>query len=292
VTATTEITFGNIPTTDLAKRASTITWDPSYSLTPAISLPADTTLYSYPPYLTVTADTASFASNFTFSGYLKYDWLVWSLKDLYFDIDFGFSAALELTAEVAASYNKTFTYAPSSLFYGFTVPGILTIGPELIFAVDAEVYASAQTTLTTGVEVDLADGNVHVDLLHESNTNTSGWTPTYSANANISGVAEAQINPTAKLTVEIEISIFGGLIDLSTGLTAKPGFTNDFILTGNAGVDLTGYEDLTNNSTCENGLAIDSEFVFDLSAFATEWYSTDLYSVDLPILKKCFEFAK
>ncbi len=239
----------------------------------------------------MTADTASFASNVTFSGYLKYNWLTFSLKDLYFDIDVGFSSTLELTAEVGASYNTTFTYSPSSLFYGLTVPGILTLGPELIFAVDAEVYASAETTLTTEVQVGLADGNVHVDLLDESNTGTSGWVPTYSAHANISGVAEAQLNPTASLTVEIEISIFGGLIDLSTGITATPGFTNEFILTAAAGVDLTGYEDLTNATTCENGLAIDSEFVFGVKAFATEWYSTELYSVDVPILKSCFEYT-
>jgi hypothetical protein len=254
-------------------------------------LPADTTLYSNAPYLTVTADTASFASNVTFSGYLKYNWLTFSLKDLYFDIDVGFKSTLELTADIAASYNNTFSYSPASLFYGLTIPGILTLGPELIFAVDAEVYASAKTTLTTEVQVGLADGNVHVDLLDKSNTATSGWMPTYNASANISGKAEAQLNPTASLTVEIAISIFGGLIDLSTGLTASPGFTNDFILTGAAGVDLTGYEALTNGTTCENGLAIDSEFVFDLVAFATEWYSTKLYSVDLPILKKCFEFT-
>jgi hypothetical protein len=139
--------------------------------------------------------------------------------------------------------------------------------------------------------VGLADGNVHVDLLDESNTGTSGWVPTYSAHANISGVAEAQLNPTASLTVEIEISIFGGLIDLSTGITATPGFTNEFILTAAAGVDLTGYEDMTNATTCENGLAIDSEFVFGVKAFATEWYSTELYSVDVPILKSCFEYT-
>lgn len=239
----------------------------------------------------MTADTASFASNVTFSGYLKYNWLTFSLQDLYFDIDVGFTSALELTAEVGAAYNTTFTYAPSSLFYGLTVPGILTLGPELIFAVDAEVYASAETTLTTEVQVGLADGNVHVDLLDESNTATSGWVPTYSASATISGVAEAQLNPAASLTVEIEISIFGGLVDLSTGLTATTGFTNDFVLTAAAGVDLTGYENLTNASTCENGLAIDSEFTFDLLAFATEWYSTTLYSVDVPILKECFEYT-
>lgn len=203
----------------------------------------------------------------------------------------GFTADLELTADVGASYNTTFTYSPSSLFYGLTVPGILTLGPELIFAIDAEVYTSAKTILTTEIQVGLPDGNVHVDLLDNSNTATSGWVPTYSASATISGVAEAQLNPTASLTVEIEISLFGGLIDLSTGLTASPGFTNDFILTSAAGVDLTGYEDLTNATTCENGLAIDSEFVFDVVAFATQWYSTTLYSVDLPILKSCFEFT-
>jgi hypothetical protein len=227
----------------------------------------------------------------TFSGYLKYNWLTFSLNDLYFDIDVGFSSTVELTADVGASYNTTFSYSPASLFYGLTVPGILTLGPELIFAVDAQVYASAKTTLTTEVQVGLADGNVHVDLLDKSNTATSGWVPTYSASATISGVAEAQLNPSASLTVEIEISIFGGLIDLSTGLTASPGFTNDFILTAAAGVDLSGYKDLTNAATCENGLAIDSDFVFDVVAFATEWYSTTLYSVDVPLLKSCFEYT-
>jgi len=254
-------------------------------------LPADTTLYSYSPYVTVTADTASFSSNVTFSGYLKYNWLTFKLSDLYFDIDVGFTSTLELTAVVGDSFNTTFSYSPSPLFYGVTVPGILTLGPELIFAVDAEVYASAETTLTTEVQVGLADGNVHVDLLDESNTTTSGWVPTYNASAAILGVAEAQLNPTASLTIEIEISIFGGLIDLSTGVTATPGFTNDFILTAAAGVDLTGYEDLTDAGTCTNGLAIDSDFVFAVEAFATEWYSTKLYSVDIPILKECFEYA-
>ncbi len=250
----------------------------------------DTVLYSYSPYLTVTANEASFASNVTVSGYLKYNWLTFSLNDLYFDIDVGFSSALGLTAVVGASYNQTFTYSPSPLYYGLTVPGVIELGPELIFAIDVEVYASAETTLSTQVGVGLADGNVHVDLLDESNTSTSGWVPTYSASASITGSAEAQLNPTASLTVEIECKIFGGLIDLSTGLTAKPSFTNDFKLTGGAGVDLTGYEDLTGNGTCEDGLAIDSEFAFVLDAFATEWYSTELYSVDLTIFKGCFNY--
>ena len=168
---------------------------------------------------------------------------------------------------------------------------MIELGPALKFAVDAEIYASEAVTLTTDLTVGLVDGNVHVDLLTQSNTATSGWVPTQSASANISGQAEAQLNPTASLTVEIAINIFGGLIDLSTGLTAKPGFTNDFILTAAEGVDLSGVQKLTTNGTCQEGLEIESNFVFSVDAFATEWYSTELYSVNVPILKECFSWA-
>lgn len=288
---TSEITFGNLPTADLTKRDLNTTLVSDYTISPAIALPADTLLYSYAPYLTVTADQGYFDSTLTLSGYLLWDWFTFSVDALYFDFDVEFSSALEITADVAAAFNKTFSYTPATLFYGYTVPGIITIGPELIFAVDANVYASGETNLTVEVQVGLADGNVHVDLLHESKTGTSGWVPTYNASATISGAAEAQINPSVSLTVEIALTLFDDLISLSTGLTAKPGFTNTFILTGAAGVDLTGYEDLTSSGTCENGLAIDSEFVFSVEAFATEWYETTLYEVEVPLLHECYLYA-
>jgi len=210
---------------------------------------------------------------------------------LYFDIDTAFTSILALNAEVASGYNTTFTYSPSTLFYGISVPGVLELGPELKFAIDADIYASEAVTLATEVELALTDGKVHLDLLDESNTSTSGWTPNYSASANISGQAKAELNPTTSLTVEIAISIFGGLIDLSTGLTAKPGFDNSFILTAAEGVDLVGVENLTRAGTCKEGLELSSNFTFSVDAFATEWYSTKLYSVEVPILNECFSWA-
>jgi hypothetical protein len=285
----TVITFGNIPSATLSKRDLVI--DPTYSIDQTFTLAEDYTIYAIEPYLTVsTTDAATFTGNVTFSGYLKYNWLLWKLEDLYFDIDADLSADLSLSADVTAQYNTTFSYSPAVLFYGVSVPGILELGPQLQFGVDAFVAASAEVTITTELTAAVADGNVHVDLLDESKTSTSGWTPTYSAKVNVSGEVEAQLNPAAVLTVEIAIDFFGGLLDLSTGLTASTGFDNSLTLTGAAGVDLAGVEDLNKNGTCDQGLALKSDFVFDVTAFATEWFSTSLYSVDIPLLDKCFSW--
>ena len=71
--------------------------------------------------------------------------------------------------------------------------------------------------ITAGVGVKLEKGNVHIDVVNGAKTKTSGWVPAYVASTDISGVAAAQLNPTAKLTVELECRLFGGLVDLTSG---------------------------------------------------------------------------
>jgi hypothetical protein len=286
---TTEITFGAIPSTALSKRELVL--DPSYTISAALALPSATTLYTLSPYLTVSADEASFTSNLTFSGYLKYSWSKVKLEDLYFDIDAGYSADLTLSADITSSYNTTFSYSPTALTYSFiSVPGILSLGPELTFSIDAEVSASEAVTITAGAEVAMADGNVHLDLLNKNNTKTSGWTPTYTASAEVTGNITATFNPKAALTVELSIVFFGGLIDLSTGVTATPGFENSFILTAAEGFDLSGVEDLTSAGTCADGLELQSNFTFAIEAFATEWWKEEVYNVTIPLLDKCYSW--
>jgi len=261
-------------------------------LNTAIALPADTVLYTYSPYLTVTADAASFVANVTFSGYLSYNWLTFTVTDLYFDIDSAFTAAFEISADVTSAYNTTFTYAPATLSYSLvSVPGILELGPELSFSVSADIAASEAVDLTATASISLADGNVHVDLLNEDLTTTSDWSPDYSVGGTVSGVAVASINPYAGLTVEIGINFFAGLIDLSSGLTASPGFTNVFTLTGGESIDLSGLTNLTSEGTCGNGLALQSDFTFNVLAFVTEWWSDTIYTVDVPIVNECYPWV-
>lgn len=59
----TEISFGQLSGLALEKRDLII--DSSYTIFPSLALEPDTVLYSYAPYVTVTADTASFTSNVT-----------------------------------------------------------------------------------------------------------------------------------------------------------------------------------------------------------------------------------
>jgi hypothetical protein len=223
---------------------------------------------------------------------LRYNFLLFKLEDLYFDIDVALAADLEITAAVTAAYSTTFGYTPASLTYALIdIPGVLELGPALTFAAGADLAASAAVDVTAGVGIIISDGNVHLDALDKSKTTTSGWVPTYSAFANISGVAEASIDPYISLTVEIAVSVLGGLVDLSTGITAKPKIENDFILTGSGGVSLAGVTDVTSTGTCAQGLELKSGFVFTIVAFATQWYSTELYKYQKSFLDECFSWA-
>ncbi|KAH7319241.1 hypothetical protein BKA65DRAFT_97374 [Rhexocercosporidium sp. MPI-PUGE-AT-0058] len=293
VASYTTISFGNIEAgvanTTNDKRALVI--DPRFTFNPHLALPEDTVLFKYDPYVTITADNASFSSEVTFSGYLAYNWFLWRLDAFYFDIDAGFKADLGLSASVQAAYETKFSYAPPSLYYGVSVPGVIELGPMLQFSVGTEIGVSAAAKLSTAFEVALAKGNVHLDVLNSKKTGVSGWTPTYSASADINGQVQAYFNPSAILTVEIAAKVFGGLIDLSTGLTARPGFDNSFVLTGGVGVDLGGVKNITNTASCSQGLQLHSNFTFGLDAFATQWYKGTLYEVNLPLLDKCFSWA-
>jgi len=265
--------------------------DPSYTVNTTLALPDATTLYSYSPYLTVTADSASFSAAVTFSGYLSFDWWTLSMEELYFDIDVTSSAELEITADITSAYDHTFTYSPSDLSYTLvSVPGVLELGPALAFSVGAEISASEAVTLTAAASVALVDGNIHLDLIDEDSTGTSGWTPTYSIAANISGEVVADINPVAALTVEIAVSFFSGLIDLSSGLTATPGFENSFVVTAAERVGLDGVKSLTSDGTCAEGLEIDSKFTFSVEVFVGTLWSDTLYNVTVPIVDECFSW--
>jgi hypothetical protein len=249
-------------------------------------------LYNYAPYITVTADEASFSSNVMLSGYLAYNWLTFKVDSLYFDLDLSLATSLSLSASIDSAYNTTFTYAPTSLFYRLTVPGIVELGPELQFSVSAEVAASEAATLTTSLGTELGDGNVHLDFLTEDETTTSGWIPTYSVSTNISGNASATLNPTAAVTIELAIIFFGGILDLSSGVTAKPGFENDFTLTAAEDVDLNGVKNVTSGGVCAEGLALSSNFTFVVEAFVTEFWIDEVYSVVVPIVDECFSWEK
>lgn len=288
-----EVLFGNVGSSTLSKRT---TWDPSYTISQDLALPANDVLYTLTDYLEVTADEVSLDTNVTFSGYLKYNFWTFDLQDLYFDVNVDSTLDIALTAEVLAAYSTTFTYSPNTLSTTVvSVPGILTIGPALTFLATTAISADSPVDLTVNTTVSLNDATVHLDLQNQDNTYATNWNPDYKVTAELSGKAEASLDPSASLTVEIQIEFLSGLVDLSSGLTATPGFTNTFTLSAdevatveNGTITATS---ISSGGSCADGLEVASNFTFGLTGFLTSYWSFDLYEVTVPIGDECWTWV-
>ncbi|WYZ45016.1 hypothetical protein EsH8_VIII_000332 [Colletotrichum jinshuiense] len=295
-----EMSFSSLPAATLSKR---LTLDPSVSLTFAEGLADNTVLYSDGQYVNITADEAWFSSTITFSGYLKYNFWGFKLEALYFDLDTTFDSAVGVSVDVAASYSHSLKYAPDALSYSLvSVPGIVELGPGVAFAVGLDFDVSAAVGVTAGLSVALPAGNVHLDLLHGDKSSATGWEPQYSSYANITQSADVRVDASADVTVELAFKLLGGLVDLSSGITATPGFDNRFKLRGAQNLELAG--NFTASPTragadlpadgliCadKNGVEFETDFYFNLTGFATQWWSGELYSTRVPLWDLCYSF--
>jgi len=287
-----------MPAATLTKR---ITLDPSLSLNFSDSIDPNTVLYQDGDNFKITADEASFASTVTISGYLKYNFGAVKLEALYFDLDTSFDADLALSASASGAYKKTHRYAPDDLSYSLvSVPGLVSLGPGISFAVGVDVDVSAAVGLKAGAGITIPNGNVHVDFLDGDKTGTSGWEPHYTSFANVTEAADVKIDASAEVTVELAFELLGGLVDLSSGVTAIPGFDNRFKLNGEQGAAIAGRQlrdaDVEvlrrgeDGMVCaeNNALELETEFYFKVKAFATKFWNAELYSVRVPLWDFCY----
>ncbi|KAH6683506.1 hypothetical protein F5X68DRAFT_210753 [Plectosphaerella plurivora] len=293
-----EMEFNSLPAATLTRR---LTLDPKYAITFAEGLPERTTIFSDGKYIQVTAEEAWFSSTLTFSGKLKYNFWGFKLEQLYFDIDAEFDSSAAISASITAAFTEAIAYQPDALAYSLVdVPGIISLGPGIAFGLSLDVNATAAVGLYAGVDISLPAGNVHVDFLDGAKTGTSGWEPQYNSYANISQAADVALDVGADVTVMLQFKLLGGLVDLSSGVTASPGFANTFKLRGEqnaivngttkaigAGIDVP-HDALECADT--NGLEFTSDFFFSVSAFATKWFNKELYNVRVPLVDYCLSF--
>lgn len=285
----TEISFSSVP---IANAKRDITWDPSLlNISSSLALPGSTTLFSYAPYVTVTADHGELSSSVVLSGYLRYSVAELKLEELYFDFDTSVSASLGLTVDIEAPYSTTATYTAPALSYSIIdIPGIITLGPALGFAIGVDLAASAAVSVSADLQASIDDGNIHVDFRDSSASSATGWTPTFTASANITEKAEVSVDPFIDVTVELECKLLGDLLDLSVGVTAEPKFNNDFILTAAQDVGSGGEVSQPNSTDCAQGPQIKSEFEFSVIAFVTQYWQDTLYNVVVPIADECYSW--
>ncbi|OHF00210.1 hypothetical protein CORC01_04399 [Colletotrichum orchidophilum] len=286
----TEISFSNVPVQNPASSKRDIKWDDGgVHITNTLALPAATNLFTYDPYVSITADEASLTSNMTFSGTLKYSIIPLKVEQLALDIDTTFAAVLGLTVDVKAPYSGNFTYDPEDLGYNFVdIPGIIKLGPAIGFAIGVELEADAKAIVTTDLGLSFPDAKLHLDLVDSAASSATGWDPVWTANANISEKAAIGVNPYVELGLEVVFEILGGAIDLSSGVTSHSKLVNDFTLSASQGVNGTDAGIGQDNTGCQEGFAVKSDFFFSVVGFATQWWSQELYSVEVPVADECY----
>ncbi|EPE02600.1 hypothetical protein F503_06576 [Ophiostoma piceae UAMH 11346] len=293
-TKVTPATLTSNCTADVASRTKRqIVATPSLTIAHSVSLPP-TVLFSEAP-LTLTADKATISASATLSGTIRYSILTFTLKEFTVDFDTSLSTELGLDLVLTGAYNATPKYSAPALEYDvISVPGILTIGPELLFDVGVAVAVDAALAATAKVGASITDGNVHIDVLNQGLTTTSGWVPEFTHSVNISENAHASIDPFVDVTVGIACKILDGLLDLSVALEAQPRFNNEFILaatqseSGNA--TSTAITTGGGSGSCANGVEVVSDFQFSLIAIVTQFWSDTIYSVNVPVANECYNF--
>lgn len=251
------------------------------------------TLYENDPYVTATAESGSLGVSVTLGGYLEFDIWSFSLDALYVDVETNTTADLVLGLEVTAPYANTFSYTNGVEYYVVDVPGILTFGPELSFAVGADLDVDAAVDITLDVGADIQSASLHLDFVGDS-TAAKNWTPIYHANLSLTEEANIAVTPFLSVTVGLDFAVLGGLLDLSGGLTPEVRFPVSVGLNAEQDVGVVPGSNVTVTQpvggVCAQGLEVESDFEFKLDAFITEFWSETLYNVTVPIADECYSW--
>ncbi|KAF2707256.1 hypothetical protein K504DRAFT_458697 [Pleomassaria siparia CBS 279.74] len=221
-------------------------------------------------------------------GKVKYNFLHPKKSKIYVEVDLSVESSAKVKVSTHAAYDDSvYTYSPgSATVSAFSIPGILDVGPMMTCGLGVEVSVSGAVDISSNITTSY-DGFMHLDLMDSSKTVTSGWKPVYTHQTNISATVEAQVNPYLSVTAEIGVRFLEGLLDLSSGIKAKPQLVNVFTANGqfNIANDASVTLPAPTEKVCTNGMWYSSAFAFTVNAFVTQFYSLELYRVDIPIYK-------
>ncbi|KAH7347708.1 hypothetical protein B0T11DRAFT_322375 [Plectosphaerella cucumerina] len=246
--------------------------------------------------LKIVLDEARFESNIRLKGGFRFNFLKFKPSKMYIDVDYSGLVNLNVSAHVAASFSSDlYNYTPlSASVSAFTIPGILDVGPIAEFGVGIEFAAEGSLDASLGLHSEIANGQVHLDLLDSGKTTSSGWTPETTVASDVSAEVSLQLNPYLDLNLALGVKVFKGAIDLTAGVEVKPQVINafsadlNFAYASESGVTFTHPD----AATCPNGAWFASTFNMDVTAYIGTIYTKTLFNVNKPIYQsQCWNFA-
>lgn len=293
-TTSTVIDFNNVAkasnTNDVEKRG--VTWDDE-GLTIAYnySIPSDQTIIDT-DYVTVKINEAYVNNSVTYAGHVKWE-LLKGVTEFTIDFDKSMYHYADMEVTLKGSYTKDWSWSPSALSYSLIdIPGIISLGPSAGVSFGGAITAGGAGTVSGQFTSSMPNASVHLDVINWDSSTSAGWEKTHTANFNVSEELSLTLKPYIDFTVEFACKLFGGLVDLSTGVTAEPSFPFTTTATATQTVNSTSGEVTYPNSTCANGLKQEIDFQFDITAFATQWVSINLYEYKYEIWSGCLNWFK
>ncbi|KAI3399309.1 hypothetical protein diail_7264 [Diaporthe ilicicola] len=244
-------------------------------------------------YVKVQLNEAEINNSVTYAGHVKWE-LFKGVTEFTIDIDKSIVHHANLTIEIAGVHDQSWSWSPAGLTYSMIdIPGILSLGPSAGVSIGGEVTAKAGGAVTVDLTSATPNGSIHLDMVDWSQSTSYGWTTERQATYNATETARLTLKPFIDFTVEFACELFGGLLDLSTGVTAEPSFP--FVTTATA--TATQYHNATGgvaypNSTeaCANGLGEEIDFEFAIKAFATQFLKVTLYDYKVELFKGCLNW--
>ncbi|KAL1614919.1 hypothetical protein SLS54_009368 [Diplodia seriata] len=108
---------------------------------------------------------------------------------------------------------------------GWSIPGIVSLGPRLILAAQATISVEAEGQLLTGASLNWPNFQATLDFVDKSQSSQSGWTPELTKKFEAHGEVTATAALGLPVIVNFGINILNGVFEKGINLTDIPAIT-------------------------------------------------------------------
>ncbi|KAF7116926.1 hypothetical protein CNMCM5793_005556 [Aspergillus hiratsukae] len=246
--------------------------------------------------LTIHANQATLDAAITIDGIVAYNVETKTAISAGIDIALALDSGLSISTSAAGSFlRNVYTYKWSPIeSAGFSIPGILDVGPLLDLNVGVDMGMNGSANVSSNMTM-ATNGLFHLDLLNMTDSTARGVAPTATSTSSMDTAADMQLDPFVGAEVGVTLNLFEGLLDLSSWLGARATVVNvmnvdaDMVVGPDGNVTMVPPADGT--SGCENGYWFTSDFWFNVTARMTALTTMDLYHLDMPMVQtECILF--
>lgn len=195
------------------------------------------------------------------------------------------NAAGAITAALAlgivASYTNTWSYEKEIAnvpLSPLSIPGVLTIGPQIVLSAGGGLTVSAMGQLLAGTQLEWPEIQANIDIASPGSSSASGFTPNFTPVFDVAGSISATADAYLTVSVGFGIDILAGTISKQVALVEKPDIS---ITAATSFSAVTGF----GSGTCDGAsLNLDFNNYVYADLAGTEF---NINTLTLPIASKC-----